>query len=208
MKVARYDYTRIDMSLPEYLLEAFEKIPTDQNINVLMRHSIRFPITSDAEVFTAQLTPEGEDLASAFGAWLQKKYTIGKIFSSPITRCKETGRHLSKGAGNGKVILPDPVLAHPNENGEYDSLGEFLVSGDWPLRILQIAEKMFPDDHSVGLNFLITHDTVLALMAAYWLEMDIRAPQDWPQYLEPMFFWKKNGKMVITFRGNEYSVDQ
>lgn len=196
------------MSLPKYLLEAYENIPSDQNINVLMRHSIRFPIESDAEVFTAQLTPEGEGLASDFGAWLDKRFKIGKIFTSPITRCIETGRYLAKGAGNGKVILPDPVLAHPNENGEYDSLGEFLDSGDWPLRIRQIAERMFPDDHSVGLNFLITHDTVLALMAAFWLDMDIRDPQDWPQYLEPMFFWKANGKMIISFRGNEYSVDQ
>ncbi len=194
------------MSLPKYLLEAYENIPSDQSINVLMRHSIRFPIESDAEVFTAQLTPEGENLASDFGAWLHKRYKLGKILTSPITRCIETGRFLAKGAGNGKVILPDPVLSHPNKNGEYDSLGEFLDTGDWPLRIRQIAEKMFPDDHSVGLNFLITHDTVLALMAAYWLDMDIRAPQDWPQYLEPMFFWKSDGKMVVSFRGNEYRV--
>ena len=196
------------MSLPKYLLEAYENIPSDKNINVLMRHSIRFPIQSDAEVFTAQLTPEGEDLASDFGAWLDKKYQIGKILTSPITRCIETGRFLAKGAGNGRVILPEPVLAHPNENGEYDSMGDYMDSGDWPLRIKQIAEKMFPDDQSMGMNFLITHDTVLALMAAFWLDMNIRAPQDWPQYLEPMFFWKTDGKMIISFRGIEHLVDK
>jgi len=208
MKVARYDYTRIDMSLPEYLLEAFENIPTDQTINVLMRHSIRFPITSDAEVFTAKLTPEGEDLASTFGAWLQKKYSIGKILTSPINRCVETGRYLTKGAGNGRVILSEPVLSHPNENGEYDMMDDYLESGDWPLRISQIAEKMFPDHQSQGLNFFITHDTVLVLMAAFWLEMDIRAPEDWPKYLEPMFFWKTDGKLIISFRGNEIIVNK
>lgn len=196
------------MSLPKYLLEAFEDIPTDRTINVLMRHSIRFPITSDAEVFTAQLTPEGQDLASDFGAWLQKKYKIGKILTSPINRCVETGRYLARGAGNSKVILPDPVLSHPNENGEYDKMDDYLDSGDWPLRISQIAEKMFPDDQSSGLNFLITHDTVLALMAAFWLEKDIRAPEDWPQYLEPMFFWKNDGKLIISFRGNEFIVNK
>jgi hypothetical protein len=206
LRFVQYENTSIDMSLPKYLLEAYENIPSDQNINVLMRHSIRFPIESDAEVFTAQLTPEGEDLASDFGAWLHKRYKIGKILTSPITRCIETGRYLAKGAGNGRVILSEPVLSHPNENGEYDLMDDYLDSGDWPLRIRKIAEKMFPDEHTGGLNFLITHDTVLVLMAAYWLDMDIRAPQDWPQYLEPMFFWKNDGKMIISFRRNEFCI--
>ena len=143
------------MTLPNYLMKAFESIPTDRAVNVLIRHSARFPIESDAEVFTAQLTPEGEILAANFGAWINKKFSIGKIVSSPIQRCLETGRHLAEGAGNGKIIFPEPVLGHPNEFGEYDALGEHLVSGDWPLRIKQIADILFPEDHEAHLNFFI-----------------------------------------------------
>jgi len=66
---------------------------------------------------------------------------------------------------------------------------------------------MFPDDKSQKLNFLVTHDTVLALMAAYWLKLDIRAPYDWPDYLEPMFFWKKGEQKVISFRGENFFLD-
>jgi broad specificity phosphatase PhoE len=195
------------MTLPNYLIDAFDNIPTNQPVNVLLRHSIRFPIGSDAEVYTAQLTPEGEDLASTFGAWINQNYKIGKILTSPINRCVETGKHLAKGAGNGKVIIADPVLSHPNENGEYDLLGDYLASGEWPERIKQIADKMFPEDQSVEMNFFVTHDTVLALMAAYWLRIDIRATEDWPQFLEPMFFWKANKKRVIYFRGNKFIVE-
>lgn len=194
------------MTLPIYLLEAFEHIPTDRPVNVLMRHSARFPITSDAEVFTAQLTPEGESLAANFGEWINQKFKIGKIYSSPINRCVETGKYLAKGAGNGRVIFPEPALAHPNEYGEYDGMSDYLISGDWPLRIKQIAEIMFPDENAEHLNFYITHDTVLALMAGFWMNLDIRAPEDWPQFLEPMFFWKSEGKMRITFRGNNFIV--
>lgn len=194
------------MSLPNYLLEAFENIPTDRAINVLMRHSARFSIQSDAEVFTAQLTPEGEELAQKFGAWIDKKFTIGKIVTSPINRCIETGKFLAKGAGNGRVIFPEPVLSHPNEYGEYDGMDDYLVTGNWPVRIRQIADILFPDEQSEHMNFFITHDTVLALMAAFWLDLDIRGPQDWPQFLEPMFFWKNGEKLVISFRGNEFYV--
>ncbi len=195
------------MSLPNYLTEAFTNIPTNQTINVLMRHSERFPIQSDAEVFTAQLTPVGKETAYKFGIWLSEKYEIGKIFSSPINRCVETGIFLAKGSGNGKVVLPDPVLSHPNENGEYNQMGDYLTTGDWPDRIKQIAEKMFPENDSKKMNFFISHDTVLAVMAAYWLDLDIRAPEDWPQFLEPMFFWKSDGKLTISFRGTEYCID-
>lgn len=189
------------MSLPKYLVDAYREIPNNQTINVLMRHSERFPITSDAEVFTAQLTPVGKELAYNFGAWVSEKFKIGRIFSSPINRCVETGIYLAKGSGNGKVVLPDPVLSHPNENGEYDQMGEYLVSGNWPERITQIAEKMFPNDDSKALNFFVTHDTVLAVMAAFWLKMDIRPNEDWPQFLEPMFFYKNDIGRVISFRG-------
>ena len=195
------------MSLPDYLIEAFQDLPVDQTINVLMRHSARFPIESDAEVFTAQLTPEGKELAYNFGEWLSEKFEFGKIISSPVNRCIETGISIANGAGNGKVVLPDPVLSHPNENGEYDQMDDFLENGIWPERISKIADKMFPVEETNKLNFFITHDTVLALMAAYWLGIDIRAPQDWPKFLEPMFFWKSKGKMMISFRGNEFCVD-
>ncbi len=194
------------MTLPIYLLEAFEYIPTDLPINVLMRHSARYPITSDAEVFTAQLTPEGESLASSFGDWINKRFNIGKIYSSPINRCVETGKYLAKGAGNGRIIYPEQVLSHPNEYGEYDAMDDYLISGDWPLRIRQIADLMFPDERAEHMNFYITHDTVLAMMAGFWLNLDIRSASDWPQFLEPMFFWKSDGKMIITFRGTEFVV--
>jgi hypothetical protein len=195
------------MSLPNYLIEAFQKVPENQTINVLMRHSERFPIESDAEVFTAQLTPIGKELAYDFGAWLSDKYKIGRIFSSPINRCVETGVYLAKGSGNGKVVIPDPVLSHPNENGEYNQMGDYLASGEWPDRIIKIAQKMFPDQDSKTLNFYITHDTVLALMAAYWLKMDIRGPEDWPKFLEPMFFWKADDGLKIIFRGKEHRIE-
>ncbi len=194
------------MTLPNYLLEAFENIPTDRAINVLMRHSARFPIQSDAEVFTAQLTPEGEELALKFGAWIDKRFKIGKILTSPINRCIETGKFLAKGAGNGRIIFPEPVLSHPNEYGEYDGMDDYLLSGNWPVRIRQIADILFPDEQTEHMNFFITHDTVLALMAAFWLDLDIRAPRDWPQFLEPMFFWKNEENMIISFRGNEFLV--
>jgi broad specificity phosphatase PhoE len=194
------------MLLPDYIFEAYENIPSDQAVNVLMRHSIRFPIESDAEIFTAQLTPEGENLAYFFGSWVNTRYQIGKIFSSPINRCVETGKFLGKGAGNGRIVLPEPVLAHPNENGEYDSMDIFLESGKWPKRIKNIAHSLIPEKRQKTLNFHISHDSVIVLMAAYWLNLDLRAPKDWPRFLEPLFFLDSPDGLIISFRGQRFNV--
>ncbi len=194
------------ITLPDYIIDAYERIPTGKSMNVMIRHSNRFPITSDEEVFTAQLTPEGEKLAFTYGAWINRKFDIGKIFSSPIERCLETGRQLSKGAGNGRLVLPEPILSHPNENGEYDALDEYLETGVWPDRITQIKKLFISTNPGSKLNFFVTHDTVLALMAAYLLKMDIRAPKDWPRFLEPMFFWKDQEKKMVSFRGNDFLI--
>ena len=194
------------MTIPNYIIDAYENVPLDRSITVLLRHSIRYPIENDAEIYTAQLTPEGKKLASTFGSWIKSKFKIGKFFSSPINRCIETGKFMANGAGNGRAILPEPVLGHPNENGEYDSLDDYLASGVWPGRIIDIANKMIPAAHNQAMNFYISHDTVIVLMVAYWLKIDIRAPIDWPQYLEPLFFWKSNGKLKISFRGEFFDV--
>ncbi len=194
------------MTLPDYIFSAFENIPTGQSINVLMRHSKRFPINNDDEVFTAQLTPEGEQTAKEYGEWIIERYKIGKIFSSPINRCMETGRYLAKGAGNGKVVIPEPVLGHPNENGEYNAMSDYMTIGKWPERITKIADLTNTSGEDPKLHLLITHDTVLALMAAYWLNLDIRAPRDWPNFLEPMFFWKQENNLIISFRGRKYVI--
>jgi broad specificity phosphatase PhoE len=189
------------MAIPNYLVNAFQHVPADRPVNVLIRHAPRFPITNESEVITAQLTEEGEELARLFGDWLNQRFSLGTIHSSPINRCIETGRFLSIGAGNYTTVVSDSVLAHPHENREFDLMGDYLKSGDWSQRILETAKRMFPEGNKPEMNFLITHDTVIALMIGYWLGIDLRPEEHWPRFLEPFFFWHENQDRIIYFRG-------
>jgi hypothetical protein len=201
------DYAGSNKMIPDYLSEAFKNIPIDVPTSVLMRHSIRFPIESDAEIWTAGLTPEGITLAKNFGTWLKKQHQVERVESSPIGRCVDTGKWLIEGFQNGNSVQPMQVLAHPNENGEYELIDHFLETSIWPDRILNMANYLVPNGHHHhGLNIFISHDTVTITMVAFWLGLDLRGPQEWPRFLEPFFMWWQGEQLIAYFRGESTDV--
>lgn len=193
--------------IPEYLLSAYQNIPTDRPVSVLMRHSIRYPINCDDDIYTAGLTPEGFELAKTFGKWLSTSYAFGLFNSSPIGRCIDTGKMIAEGAKQPRKVNKIYLLGHPNEYGEYDSISNCLAGEEWHERIHTMASYLIPNGkHTEGLNFYFSHDTMIVLMAAYWLGIDLRKPKDWPQYLEPFFmYWEKNN-LTVVFRNEKFVV--
>jgi hypothetical protein len=203
------DCAGIDKMLPDYLQEAYKYLPENQPISVLMRHSIRFPIESDAEVWTAGLTPEGVTLAKSLGQWLSTQYKIERFESSPIKRCVDTGEWIIDGIKSKQGVESVDVLAHPNENGEYDAIDHFIESQKWPVRIVTMANYLVPNgNHRLGLNMFISHDTVTITMVAFWLGKDIRGPKDWPRFLEPFFIWWQEDQLIALFRGEKFNVTE
>ncbi len=195
--------------IPEYLLSAYQNIPTERPVSVLMRHSIRYPITCDAEIYTARLTPEGLKLAKSVGSWLSDSFDFGLFYSSPIGRCVDTGRMIAEGAKQKRTIEEIYLMGHPNEQGEYDSISACLKDGQWQDRIHQMAAYLIPNGkHWDGLNFYFSHDTMIVLMAAYWLGIDLRGPADWPQFLEPFFMFWEEGQLTAMFRNKKYSLQK
>ncbi len=195
--------------LPDYLIDSHRGIPKDRPISMLIRHSARFPITSAAEVWTAGLTPEGIEMASKYGGWLSRYYKISKIETSPITRCIDTGKYISTALSEEVEVAGLDVLAHPNENAEYDSLADYLINKRWPDRISQIAAYLVPNGHHQdGLNIFISHDTVLIAMTAYWMDLDVRDGELWPRFMEPFFMWWQTGELMASFRGETKNVQR
>ena len=195
--------------IPDYLLSAYQNIPNDRPVSVLMRHSIRYPITNDAEIYTAGLTPEGFELAKNFGQWLSHSYDFGLFFSSPIGRCIDTGKMIAAGAKKQRPIQEIYLMGHPNEQGEYDSISNCLINGLWQERIHQMAAYLVPNGkHREGLNFYFSHDTMIVLLAAYWLGIDLREPGKWPQYLEPFFMFWENNQLMAVFRNEKFSLQE
>jgi len=195
--------------LPEYIIDAYENLPTEAQVTVLIRHSIRFPINSEAEIWTAGLTPEGKEMALKFGFWLDQKFKISRIESSPIERCVETGKYISSALTEPITVSPVEVLAHPNENGEYDAFEGHFKQKSWPKRIQDMAAYLVPNGHhKKGLNIFISHDTTLVAMTGFWLDKDIRDLSVWPNYMEPFFLWWDEKKLISRFRGEQYVVNQ
>lgn len=193
--------------LPDYIIASHKNVPSDRPVSVLMRHSARYPINSIDEVWTAGLTPEGIEMARSYGNWLAEKFNVVKIETSPIVRCQDTGKFIAKEIGDNISVEPVDVLAHPNENAEYDSLADYLERKSWPDRINDIAAYLVPNGHhDVGLNIFISHDTVLVAMAAYWLNLDVRSGDDWPRFMEPFLMWWERDQLIAAFRGETYEV--
>ena len=195
--------------LPDYVIRAYENLPTDIEVTVLIRHSIRYPINSEAEIWTAGLTPEGKDMASNLGLWLDKQFKISRIETSPIDRCVDTGRFIASALREPIEVSPVNVLAHPNENGEYDAFEGHFKEKSWPKRINEMATYLVPNGHHHnGINLFISHDTTLVAMIGFWLEKDIRDLSVWPNYLEPFFLWWEGKKLISRFRGEQQVVNQ
>jgi hypothetical protein len=203
------DYAGSNKMIPGYLKEAYKNVPLDVPTSVLMRHSIRFPIESDAEIWTAGLTPEGVSLAMNFGNWLRKQHKVDRVETSPIIRCVDTGKWLIHDFHNGHIVKPVDVLAHPNEKGEYEQIDEYLETGIWPDRILKMANYLVPNENQRrALNMFISHDTVIIAMVAFWLGRDVRGPREWPRFLEPFFIWWQGEQLIANFRGESNVVTE
>ncbi len=197
------------LMLPEYLLDPHKIVPNDRPLSMLIRHSNRYPITNADEVWTAGITPEGIELASDYGKWLQDNYNVGCIETSPIQRCIDTGKYLAEGINPRVSVSPVQVLSHPNEKAEYDSLADYLENKVWPARISEIAAYLVPDGHhQPGLNIYISHDSVVIAMAAYWLDKDVRGHENWPKFMEPFFLWWQGGDLTASFRGETKIVNE
>ncbi|MHA2238359.1 MAG: histidine phosphatase family protein [Candidatus Hodarchaeales archaeon] len=78
------------------LLTKIKRIPNDQSMMVILRHSHRKEYSSFAETHTAQLTEEGKIAAYEFGKELPTDRSY-RIFHSIHPRCIETAEELEKG---------------------------------------------------------------------------------------------------------------
>lgn len=209
MVIILKDSTGSNKMIPDYLIEAYKNLPLEVPISALMRHSIRFPINSDEEIWTAGLTPEGVTLATHLGKWIKKQHDVNRVETSPIVRCIDTGKWLINSFSNGHVVKPVDVLAHPNEKGEYDQLNQFLKTGLWPERILEMANYLVPlPNQTSGLNMFVSHDTVIISMVAFWLGKDVSGMHEWPRFLEPFFIWWQGEQLTAYFRGDFTDVTE
>jgi broad specificity phosphatase PhoE len=184
--------------------------PIDRPVSLLLRHSTRFPIESEADVFNAKLTPEGVDTAEEFGYVLSQLYNPGRIMTSPVERCVDTAKAMMRGAFWRKPVEPDERLSYPKmEKAWQEYLAKPEPSLELPETVVMLLNLML--DHKSSqpgiLNIFITHDSVLGCILAYLMNIEIEVAT-WPDYLEGMALWKDGNSIYSLWRGEKTDISR
>ena len=91
---------------------------------LIIRHSIREPITDAKDSYRQLLTPEGIELAKTLGKTLSLYSDTFTFFHSPVPRCKQTATSIKDGIEiNAKQTVDikpfDPLKGFFYRNWEY-----------------------------------------------------------------------------------------
>jgi broad specificity phosphatase PhoE len=184
--------------------------PLDRPVSLLLRHSTRFPIVDEADVFAAKLTPEGVEIAEEFGYVLSQLYKPGRIMTSPVERCVDTGRAMVKGACWRMKVEVDDRLSYPKMEKAWQ---EYLDSKEKPTQlpetVLMLLNLMLESKYNQPgtLNIFITHDSVLGCILAYLMNIEIEVAT-WPDYLEGMALWKEGNTIYSLWRGEKTDISR
>ena len=204
------------------ILEQLSAIPANADAALVVRHAEREPIPAGTFGFDVPLTADGVAAAERLGAALATLREI-TVVSSPVPRCVQTAEAMLRGAHSPAATVatdrrlgdPGPFIADPEASGPL-----FLE-----LPIPEIARRQLEDaaplpgmrptsegvdillnmttknlGESGRLNVYVTHDVILAVLAASLL----RLPPDatgWPGYLERLLLWRTGRRLHCCWKG-------
>lgn len=206
---------QIPLSTRRWLAE----VPADRAVALLLRHSVRDPLTVGDIGYARPINEAGVGLARSFGAGLRGR--LKTLHSSPVQRCVHTAEVLGEAAGGGLSVVQDRLLGDPgvfvnDENlarNNWDTLGsegimEHLARADHALpgtvhpdagaRAL-VGHMLAIAADKPGIHLFVTHDILLAITAARFLGYP-RGGERWPRYLEGAFFWRDSAGLHAAYR--------
>jgi hypothetical protein len=194
------------MAIPAYVLSALALTPPEKHVSIFMRHSIRYPIIDPAETMVVGLTPEGVELAEEFGSWLGEARRPGRIMTSPVERCIDTGVAIGRGASWPGDVTIDDRLGFPFIQASWDRLLAGETNGSTSKEAWQTLNMLLEDTNlSSGVNIYITHDCNVAYMSRSLLG-DLVNEVNWPAFLEGLVVWREKNQVQIVWRGKIYEV--
>ncbi|NPV84965.1 MAG: histidine phosphatase family protein [Anaerolineae bacterium] len=196
------------MAIYDITLQNLKLCPAGSPAAILMRHSVRYPILSVEEVYEAQLTPEGMRVAEEFGAVLGKMFKRGRIFSNAVERCVNTGIAIANGARWRNNVAVDSRLSYAYVSEAWEARLAQETSNGIPPEVVEIVASLLNLNHRKhSVDLYITHDSVLACVVSYLL--DIRIDEDnWPEFLEGAVFWREGAEAYVAWRGEANKITQ
>lgn len=207
--------------LPTSMLHAMDLLPDPKTpVTLFTRHSLREEVKGQGLAgYDLQLTDQGRDLATAWGAYLieNSQRQIQHCISSPIQRCVDTAALMIQGADRinvshthrieiveqGLLVEPGSFVLDIQQAGPYfkrqGALGfinsfvnNALPGMKHPISgVVDVLELIYNahPQHSHGLSLAVSHDTIIAAILALISGRNTVTAEDWPQMMEGLFVW-------------------
>lgn len=215
-----------------HLTEWITRRSREHGLIVLLRHSVRVPITGFglSEALQAPLTDEGRELARELGRRFPGDRSL-RIFFSPVPRCEDTASCIAAGATEqGVQVTTAGSRSYLGASFVRDS--EQVVSGfksrglkgflrawcdgvydeaviDPPARasgdLLRklVSERGEGDEQTIDLH--VTHDLTLVVLLAQMLDVTA-ADFGWPRFLEGVLLSLRPDGIIWRYRDRESTV--
>jgi hypothetical protein len=197
----------VDENFAGVTLDAVADLPVDRPVSLLMRHSVRAQILENKDVYRADLTPAGAAIACEFGCQIASIRKVGRILSSPVSRCVNTAVLIAEGAGWDHLIEINDWLSHPFMLPVWNAIPASFKGERAPFQVSALL-SLLVEGHSRAANvdLFITHDTVIEALAGYASGTELKNNGNVPNYLEALLVWVEGGDICLSWRNKRYKL--
>ncbi len=195
------------MEIFESPLAMVRSLPEACHARLVIRHSARFPILNQDEVFTMGLTPLGIAQSEKLGAALAPLRKPGRLLTSPVGRCLDTARGIAHGAGWSTEVCPEYRLSHPFIEPVWNALPIYWKKDPMPDQLVELMYLLLEGaDQPETLDLFATHDTIVAALAGFFTGIHFFYPDYWPDYLEGVLIWRNKDQVHLRWRTDEIVI--
>ena len=212
------------MNLPKPAASTVERLalaPHQSDAAIILRHAGREKIPAGTFGAEVSLTVQGVSTAEKLGAVLARRGPVS-ITSNPVLRCVQTAGAIRRGGGQaGATTLdwrlgdPGPFIVRAEESGKLFlrvgimDIVRRQLSGAVPLPGMRettegiellLGLTAHNLDQQGRLSIYVTHDAILAVLAAWLYRAPIEA-MIWPDYLDGLFLWRSGERLNFSWRG-------
>lgn len=192
--------------LADATLNTLAGLPSKGCVSLVVRHSVRDPILGNKDVYLARLTPQGKAYARQFGRQLSNLKKLGRLISSPVSRCVDTAMAIAEGASYGQLVRVDDRLSHTLMAPIWNSLPVCCNFEPLPPQLVVLLELLIPRPGKDGyVDIFVTHDTVVGALAGYITGEPVK-DEAIPVYLEGIFIWQDGKDIHFWWRGKSHVI--
>ncbi len=208
------------------MINSAKLIPNNVNVKLVIRHSTRNSLKGVEKPDDIPLTEDGMTKAINFGKGL--KLSIGDVYSSTATRCRQTIDCILDGA-NIKRSIETIDMSKYYASDIIESINTFKKEGSGKNVLLKLSNNIsLPGFYSIRkctlnqLNLIFnsienrptidiycTHDfQIMCIISALFKKINSMETikENWPNMLEGLFFWGNLNDFYCIWRGEKIHI--